>query len=914
MSRVVRTDNVDAPYVDADARLAALRRYNVLDTPPEDDFDRIVDLAAHLFEAPIALITLVDADRQWHKATHGTEMQEIGRAHSFCRHALTTDTPTVIENLAADERTADNPYVTGPPHLRFYAGAPLTTDDGHRLGTVCVLDTEPRTPSADDLRQLEHLADLAMETLADRQYALGDRPELQQTVLDHLPGVFYIVNQDGRLTHWNARFENVSGHAPETLQGRPATRFFAGNDRARIADAIETVFAEGSVTVEADFVPKDGTPIPTLFTGVRTRLQGTPYLVGMGVDISERREQARKRRLLAEAVRQTSEAVFIADHEAADGAGVPIRYVNEAFESTTGYTQEEIEGRTIQVLQCPDANSGSLTAFREHLAAEEPFRQETINCRKDGTRYIAQWNVTPVRSDDGAIEYWVAAHRDVTEQRQRENQLKEKERRLRQVTEGIDEVFWLRTRDELLYVSPSFERLWGRSADRLHDDVDAYLDWVHPDDRTTVANQCEALVEHGGPLDTEYRIVRPDGEVRWVDVQFEAVADFVEERRYAGVFRDITEQKQAEQAVKEERDRLATLFRTLPTPVIHGVPKDDRFIVLTVNPAFERVFGVDVEAMRGRDLHEAIVPDGERAHAESINQRLLEGETVQAEVQRETESGEERVFHVQAAARSSDDGSAEAYAIYTDITERKHYEQRLREAKERAEEAAQLKSAMLANMSHEVRTPLTSITGFAEVLEDELDGQPAHFAAMIHQNSERLMQTLDAVLQLSELDAGVYTPDREALRLHACIRGVLEEWRAEADAQDVRLTTALNDGPLHVKGDHKAVERILANLIGNGIKFTGPGGRVTVRTRAEDDTVVIDVEDTGIGIRENQMPDVFEAFHQASAGTKRDYEGTGLGLTITKRLVEAHGGTVQLASEKGEGTRATVRLPRAERP
>ncbi|MEF8796682.1 MAG: GAF domain-containing protein [Salinivenus sp.] len=130
-------------------RRRALDRYDVLDTPPEDTFDRIADLAAGLFDTPIGLITFVDADRQWHKACVGFDVPELDLDASFCVHVLGDAQRLVVADATDDERFANNSLVTGDRHIRFYAGSPMTTPDGHVLGTVCVLDTEPRPPRAE---------------------------------------------------------------------------------------------------------------------------------------------------------------------------------------------------------------------------------------------------------------------------------------------------------------------------------------------------------------------------------------------------------------------------------------------------------------------------------------------------------------------------------------------------------------------------------------------------------------------------------------------------------------------------------------------------------------------------------------------------------------------------------------------
>ena len=399
--------NPSSPAADGE-RLRALRRFQAgeaerLERPPfHDQLDQIAELAASLFDAPIGLVTLVDQYYQWHEGKAGTDMQKLEVTHSFCIHAIESSATTVVPDLRADDRFAENAYVQDEPQHRFYAGAPIETADGHRLGTVCVLDQTAREPDGHPTRQLENLADLAMEMLEKREASIERDPALTQTVLDSLPGTFHVLDRDGHIQRWNAGFEEVTGLGPDEIEGRSGISFFAEESRERIAAAVQRVFEDGAATVEAEILSRTGPPVPMLFTGVRAQIDGETCLVGMGIDISEQRRQ------------------------------------------------------------------------------RQALRQKT---------------------------------RD----------LQQRERRFRQVTETIEEVFWLRTAERMLYVSPSFEDMWGRPEGRLYEDVDAYLDWIHPADHDRVAPACKALVEEHEPLNMEYRIVRADGEVRWLDAQFDAL-------------------------------------------------------------------------------------------------------------------------------------------------------------------------------------------------------------------------------------------------------------------------------------------------------------------------------------------------------------------------------------------------------
>ncbi|MCS3677221.1 signal transduction histidine kinase [Salinibacter ruber] len=257
--------------------------------------------------------------------------------------------------------------------------------------------------------------------------------------------------------------------------------------------------------------------------------------------------------------------------------------------------------------------------------------------------------------------------------------------------------------------------------------------------------------------------------------------------------------------------------------------------------------------------------------------------------------------------------------VLSDITEQKRKARRLKEAKEQAElskleaeEASRMKSAMLANMSHEIRTPLTGIIGFAEAIGDEIDGDGgvAHFADLIEDSGRRLLDTLDAVLNLSKLEAGQMTLESRPIDLAGQARQVAREFAAEADDSGLALEVEAEEAGAWA--DEGGLQIVLQNLLSNAIKYTEEG-TVQVRTYREDGEAVLQIEDTGIGMDPAVAESLFEPFRQGSEGLSREYEGTGIGLAVTKKATEQMGGSIDVETEKGQGSTFTARLPAADR-
>jgi signal transduction histidine kinase len=244
--------------------------------------------------------------------------------------------------------------------------------------------------------------------------------------------------------------------------------------------------------------------------------------------------------------------------------------------------------------------------------------------------------------------------------------------------------------------------------------------------------------------------------------------------------------------------------------------------------------------------------------------------------------------------------------VYTQLSMRRT----LRRTMEEARAASQLKSALLSNMSHEVRTPLTAILGFAELIAEADADNPQALAARIQESGERLLDVLDAVLQVSRLESGAVDLAPERVDVAAVVEESVTSVAPIARERGVQLTLDGPDPPVPAYLDRAALRRIVGVLVRNAVQFSEDGDRTRVAVRAEARRLVLTVEDTGVGMSDAFLDEVFEAFQQESIGPSRVHEGPGLGLTVVHRLVDLLDGGIEVESEKGQGTRVVVRLPR----
>lgn len=266
-------------------------------------------------------------------------------------------------------------------------------------------------------------------------------------------------------------------------------------------------------------------------------------------------------------------------------------------------------------------------------------------------------------------------------------------------------------------------------------------------------------------------------------------------------------------------------------------------------------------------------------------------------------------------ARDDEDDVIALYGVMQDMTERMLYESELREAKEAAERAYAAKSQFLANMSHELRTPLNAVIGFSEMMQRQLLGPIGNekyldYIKGIRESGEHLLDLISDILDMSKIEAGKYELDLIELNVAKAIGMATHMMQGRAMEAGIKISTAQSSNEtLTIIADRRAFMQIMLNLLSNAVKFSQEGGLVQVECHERQDYIAIKVIDNGIGIPANKLAQITKPFEQASSSYTRDHEGSGLGLSITKELVEMHGGMLFIDSTLGIGTSVTVRLP-----
>ena len=365
---------------------------------------------------------------------------------------------------------------------------------------------------------------------------------------------------------------------------------------------------------------------------------------------------------------------------------------------------------------------------------------------------------------------------------------------------------------------------------------------------------------------------------------------------------------------KRAEDELRKLSQAIEQSSVSVIITDKNENIEYVNPKFTMVSGYSYKEALGKSPINLLSTDISNFLKNEINSAINSLGEWKGEFYNQKKGGEYYWDSITISSiRNQNNETTHMLYVSEDITEKKQKETELITAKEKAEESGRIKSNFLANMSHELRTPMVGILGFSEILKDSVEiPEVKDMAENIYAGAGRLMNTLNLILDLSRIEAGKVNIKYTTVNLVEISEKVYTLFKPKAEKENLELTFSSTQDAILVNADEQMVYQIISNLVNNGIKFTKKGSvslRVDTKTINGSSKAIIEVEDTGIGISKEIIPTIFEEFRQASEGLNRSFEGTGLGLTITKNFIEKLNGSIEVKSEVEKGTLFTVTFP-----
>jgi len=856
-------------------------------------------------------------NRAAERITGKTEPEVIGR-----------DETAVFPPELARRLIADNPRVI-ESGTSTVIEATLATPDGERISLVT------KGPLRDEAGHIVGLFGIARDITALKQAerALHESEErLRLASASAHVGVWDWQVRDGKL-NWTAELEQLYGYAAGTFPGiYEAFRERVHPDDLVRAERLRDEAIDTNEPFDFDFrirLPSGATRWINCKGAALYDETGNPQRVfGVNVDVTERKRAEaaleQERSFFKTLVQTVPDLIWLKNPE-----GVYLA-CNPRFERLYGVREADIVGKT----DYDFVNRELADFFREKdraaIAAGKPsLNEEELTYAADGHRELVETIKTPMFDAEGRLVGVLGVGRDITAARQTEAALRASEAMYRSLFDNMLNGFaYCRMLFEngspldfvYLGVNQAFETLTG-----LRDVVGRKVTEVIPGIREADPE----LLEIYGRVATTGRPDRLEVFVNSIQMWLSIAVYSPQRDHFVAIFDVITQRKRAEMKLRQLSLAVEQSPESIVITDLHGC-------IEYVNEAFVRITGYERDEVLGQNSR--VLQSG-RTPPETFTAlwtALVMGQSWQGEFINRRKDGSEYVEFARLAPLRQPDGTVTHYiAVKEDITEKKRLDQeldrhrhhleelverrtvQLAEARDRAESANRAKSAFLANMSHEIRTPLNAVIGLTHLLRrDGVTSTQAERLDKIDAASRHLLSIINDVLDLSKIEANKLMLEPADFHLSAVLDHVRSLIVSTAKAKGLTVSVDSDSVPLWLRGDATRLRQALLNYAGNAVKFTQQG-TITLRAVLLDDVgdnlrVRFEVHDTGIGISTETLSRLFEAFEQADTTTTRQYGGTGLGLTITRRLARLMGGDAGVESQPGRGSTFwfTARLQR----
>jgi len=740
-------------------------------------------------------------------------------------------------------------------------------------------------------------------------------------VLDNAADAVFIAGKNERWVYVNDQTVSMLGYSREELLSMSIYELVPADWRETYRQNFrEKLHVDGALHQEIRLVKKDGEKIAVEMNAA-VLPDGRVY--GSCRDISRRKEAEAALKKASEKLLE-SEARFrnMADQAPAliwlaDTQNLGTWY-NKRWLAYTGRSMEQELGLGWADGMHPDDLDKSVQCCSEAFNARRTFEMEFRLRRGDGSYgWIADTGI-PRFNDKGEFEGYIGYCWDITERKQAETERQEALDRLQKISSRVPGmVYQFRMRPDgstqFPYASDSVKNILGVSWEDIREDGAKAFEVVHPDDVAELIASTQASAQNLTLWRHQFRVRWGDGTVRWLFGETTPEREADGSVLWHGFITDITERKQDELILAESRARLESAQAQA-----HLGNWDSDMTTGEAQWSAEtfRIFGHDPASFKasGKAFFDAVHPEDREMVMRNGNEAARSGvfDFVHRIIRPD---GEVRFVHQLAKVQTDSAGQLTTLrGTVQDITELKLAEQALIAAKNEAESASRAKSEFLASMSHELRTPLNAILGFSQLfaMNTQLPAETRDNAQEIERAGQHLLSLVNDMIDLARIESGKLELSLEPVPVRTVVKDSLAMVASLASAQRIEtIEEGCSEDEITVRADYVRLRQVTINLLTNAVKYNKPQGSVKVSCRISENQVRISVADTGIGIPADKQSRVFNSFDRL--GEERGtIEGTGIGLVITKRIVEAMGGSIGFESVEGQGSTFWITMPLTE--
>lgn len=735
---------------------------------------------------------------------------------------------------------------------------------------------------------------------------LEESNERFSLLIENAPIGILIEDENGNILSFNKMNEKITGYSKSDLIGKNIRLLVAPQNIPLVDIHIRKILNGEILDHVVESFKKDGSKIFVhLIETSITLPDGSKGILSFCEDLTEKVllqtqlvENEKKFRTIFETA---EEGICIVDRDEF------ITDVNQKFCQIVGYTKEEVLYQNFDdKFVHPDERENSTLEKKKIVSGEaRVFERRLI--KKDGTVIWVKVAAKGIFDEKGEFTGSFAFITDITEQKKLQEELTKSEAQFRSIWENSRD--GMRLTDEVgnvILVNKAFCDMVGLKREDIENKsmADIYL----------VENRSSILKKHqrrfkSGNIKTQFeaQVTLHNGKKLWFEVSNSFVT--INNKKYLlGIFRDITERKKLQQELIDSEKQFRTIWEKSNDSMIL-VDKGAR--IRLVNPALCKLVGLKENDLINKPIS-VVFSQEKRDDLFQIHLNKLTSGDVENKFEGGTTLQNGREIYFEATFSRLELGGEELFlAIIRDITERKKLIDQLIRAKEEAEEANRLKSGFISMMSHEIRTPLNVILGFTSVLKenfmsDEKDEDTPKYFDAIEKSGKRLLRTINQILDISRIEAGEFEIHLKEININEKVLDAIQQIKVLADTRNITFNISLDERNPVLILDEYCIDGILINLINNAVKFSKENSKIDISTEVSDNKVIFKVRDYGIGMSEEYKKHLFQPFSQEEVGYGRPYEGTGLGLALTKKFVDLMKGEIKVCSEKEKGTQFEV--------
>lgn len=724
--------------------------------------------------------------------------------------------------------------------------------------------------------------------------------------------LIYELNEEGSFSFLNPAMESLTGFERQEILGKPYTELVYPDERKRVQEfyAVQRKEKQELSYLEFRIQTKSGSAV---WVGQNVRMFfKEAWVIKVSVvarDISKVKEVESKlsleRLLLRTIIDNIPINIYVKNTKSEK-----ILANRAEYQYVGAKSEAEIIGKDDSDLYPKASANVSLREDKEIFAGKSMLNVETLNERTDGNKHWFLTSKVPLKDQGGAIIGLVGISIDNTERKLAQEAIAKNEKLYRLLSENSTDVITLTGAERtFLFVSSSIKDVLGYEAEDMIGT--SIMSLVHPEDASILKKGGDTVREHeSSNISLSFRLRKKNGEYIWVETQSKSIYDEREKTHLVqSSFRDITKRKKAEDGLAESEKRYRLVSENSQDVVsLHDLNGKFEYI----SPSCIDLHGYSPDFLVGKTALDFMHPVDAAAMMEQVPEflRKMEAEEPVEPVQFRLitrHRGEVWVENVMKPIFT--DGKLTGFqATLRDVSARKSFEDALQKAKEKAEAATLAKSQFLSMMSHEIRTPMNAIIGLTTQLIDEnprTDQQES--LNLVRFSGENLLTIINDILDFSKIEADKIVLEKIDFNLELMTKQTVRVMEHRAQSKSISLLAEYDPQLAHFyKGDSVRISQILNNLLSNAIKFTDKGhvklSVSLVKKELPFTTLRFEVSDTGIGIPADKLQTIFESFSQASEDTTRKYGGTGLGLTITRKLINLMGGDIVVESKPGKGS------------